>query len=701
VLIPTLAVLAATTIASGGGPAASPWPVAYHDAQLSGRSAVPGVSDPSVLWEAVGDLPGDDYSYGSASIGADGAIYLWANEVSGSTAVGSAILALEPDGSRRWRYELGVGHGVGGVALASDGAVIFATDQGKLWALNADGTQRWQVPLGCGGGANPITLGSDGTIYAIDPCGLFAYRDDGTLMWQASVPAGWTSPPALSSDGLHVYVVGNDATPTGLVSALDAATGDVEWQYAMSELSPSGGGTGPGLAVSPFDGAIYVAADERSADPFTTAVGHVYALEPDGTLRWTYTLPSGQQGGLPAIGVDGTAHVKYGSWTSMYVVALRPDGSTAWTSQELYGCGRCGPFGGGSPTIAGDDSVYVTGGQSGRLYALNGDGTTRWELPFLGRVSMSVALGATGTIYVGTSGQRPSSVFAIGPPTLDGDGDGIADAVDLAPTVPSSAFDDGDGNYGQIASIPPGFTVEVADALTPGGGLQFEITGTGTQKVQVLMCGFTNPWRLPAGFVGELGCGSVIVTVTTGTAEYGSAGDLVTVTASAGTTVEVSEHPDGSVTVDTLSGPPVSVVVDGVPTSVADNDPPLTGSAVDFQGFSQPVDNSSPPATIVLNEAKAGQAIPFKWRLLKADGTPMTTLSSASISSQAVACGMASSTDPLETTAATGGGLQNLGDGYYQLNHKSDKAWANSCRILRLKLGNDTVTHDAYFRFKK
>jgi hypothetical protein len=57
----------------------------------------------------------------------------------------------------------------------------------------------------------------------------------------------------------------------------------------------------------------------------------------------------------------------------------------------------------------------------------------------------------------------------------------------------------------------------------------------------------------------------------------------------------------------------------------ANHDPPpqVTQSfaaVYDFVGFSQPVDNAP-----VLNMAKAGQTIPLVWRVLDANGVPVTT----------------------------------------------------------------------------
>jgi len=115
----------------------------------------------------------------------------------------------------------------------------------------------------------------------------------------------------------------------------------------------------------------------------------------------------------------------------------------------------------------------------------------------------------------------------------------------------------------------------------------------------------------------------------------------------------------------------------------------------DFQGFEAPVDNPS-----VLNTAKAGRAIPLKWRLVDAGGTPVTTLATASVKASSLSCSLGSTPDQLEEVAAGGSGLQNLGDGYYQLNWKAPKSYARSCKALHLDLG-EGITRDAYFEFTR
>jgi len=116
-----------------------------------------------------------------------------------------------------------------------------------------------------------------------------------------------------------------------------------------------------------------------------------------------------------------------------------------------------------------------------------------------------------------------------------------------------------------------------------------------------------------------------------------------------------------------------------------------------FTGFTSPVDN--PP---VMNIAKAGQAVPLKWRITDANGNPITDLTSVTVTAVNLPCQAGETTDPIEEYATGESGLQNLGDGYYQWNWKTPKSYANSCKTMRLDLGEGVgFAHIALFQFKK
>ena len=90
----------------------------------------------------------------------------------------------------------------------------------------------------------------------------------------------------------------------------------------------------------------------------------------------------------------------------------------------------------------------------------------------------------------------------------------------------------------------------------------------------------------------------------------------------------------------------------------------------------------------------------MNWRLLDSTGSPIANLSSATISTTTAGCAGDATIDVVEETLAGGSGLLNLGNGFYQVNWKTPKTYANSCRTMRLDL-HDGVTHDARFQFTK
>jgi hypothetical protein len=114
-----------------------------------------------------------------------------------------------------------------------------------------------------------------------------------------------------------------------------------------------------------------------------------------------------------------------------------------------------------------------------------------------------------------------------------------------------------------------------------------------------------------------------------------------------------------------------------------------------FAGFQTPVDNDG-----VLNVAKPGKAIALKWRLLDAQEQPVTDLASVQVTAQTLSCSLATTSDQVEQYAPRASALQNLGDGYYQLNWKSPTSYANSCKTLQLDLGEGSP-RTALFKFTK
>ncbi len=118
---------------------------------------------------------------------------------------------------------------------------------------------------------------------------------------------------------------------------------------------------------------------------------------------------------------------------------------------------------------------------------------------------------------------------------------------------------------------------------------------------------------------------------------------------------------------------------------------------INFAGFFEPIGNS------VINLAKAGQAIPVKWRLTNGSGVPIDNPSSfVGLYSYRVSCIdlLGDPIDAIEEYASGASGLQYLGDGYWQFNWKTPKTYFGQCRDMYIRFEGDTTSPVAQFKFK-
>ncbi len=129
------------------------------------------------------------------------------------------------------------------------------------------------------------------------------------------------------------------------------------------------------MSIGP-DGTVYVATPDADFSDIT-------AINSDGTVRWA--LPqAANRGSVPAVGADGTLYVNCG-WC---ITALKPNGDRKWYAD---GIGRS------SPAIGRDGTIYCCGEE---LCALNKDGTQKWSLPLAALGTAPPTVAPDGTIYV-------------------------------------------------------------------------------------------------------------------------------------------------------------------------------------------------------------------------------------------------------------------------------------------------------------
>jgi outer membrane protein assembly factor BamB len=120
---------------------------------------------------------------------------------------------------------------------------------------------------------------------------------------------------------------------------------------------------------------------------------YLYAIYPDGTLKWKHKL-GGWIWSTPAIDEDGTIYVGVDDSSCLY--AINPNGTEKWrfnAHDTIYS----------SPAIAEDGTIYFgTMGVGYNIYAVNPDGTEKWHYKTGYKITSDPAIGDDGTVYIGS-----------------------------------------------------------------------------------------------------------------------------------------------------------------------------------------------------------------------------------------------------------------------------------------------------------
>lgn len=361
-------------------------------------------------------FPLGEGTHSSPALAADGTAYI------GRGGASRGLVAVNPNGSAKWASQVVLGgdvvsspvlHTYGGVTVALVGTT---TPVAKLYAIDAtSGAVRWTFPDSSGNAQPPSLVGvastpvasgnkvyftaENGNLYGVT---LNAQNTGWTGFWSqpvgAQVAPTLCSSPVIGENG-DIYVAGNASSELRAFSP----AGSPKWAappalpgYVTGSPAIGYGGTlyintwytgsvGTMLAVNPWDGAVLWQFSGGSGFKLSPAVGSdgtiytgcddgsVYAINPDGTLKWKRTVSvSAVICSSPAIGSNGYLYIVDTLGT---ICRLALDNSTAPTTLS-----RGISSGFSSPTIAADGTVYFgtlsrSGSQSGDLVAVTASGT--------------------------------------------------------------------------------------------------------------------------------------------------------------------------------------------------------------------------------------------------------------------------------------------------------------------------------------
>jgi len=177
------------------------------------------------------------------------------------------------------------------------------------------------------------------------------------------------SAPTLGANGL-LYV----SSWNHQLQALDSKTGALRWKFVTGDIL----NTSPTLGTN---GTVYLTSRDKN----------VYALDAmTGAKKWSFAT-GGPLNTRPAYGGSGLLYV--GTFGKRVVALDAKTGEKRW-ERATEGIPS-------SPVLGSDDTVYVS---ANNLYALNGKtGAIQWSRPLAVLPSQAPAVGANGTVYVGTA----------------------------------------------------------------------------------------------------------------------------------------------------------------------------------------------------------------------------------------------------------------------------------------------------------
>lgn len=233
---------------------------------------------------------------------------------------------------------------------------------------------------------------------------------NGAVKWTFETGEGIESSPTIGEDGTIFF-----GSHDGYLYALNP-DGTLKWKFKPAEPIYDEGGWKHYSAIvsSPTiasDGTVYIIAPDD----------YFYAVK-DGKEKWRFPLKWDAINfwTSASIGTDGTIYVgsaraDMGDKLVAGFYALTPDGKEKWHYEINSGVTS-------TPVIAKDGTIYVNGNilkktaedttAGGYLFALAQDGKLKWKFKMQDWVETSPSLGDDGTVYTGSKEGR---VYAINP----------------------------------------------------------------------------------------------------------------------------------------------------------------------------------------------------------------------------------------------------------------------------------------------
>jgi outer membrane protein assembly factor BamB len=198
-----------------------------------------------LVWRHPAGYAGGNYN-NIPVIAPDGAIYV--------TAGYGGLIAVEPDGRRRWQVPAFLA-GLRAVPVPGPEGMVYLGGPNRMQAVNADGNLSWQTDIPSGGDCHSPALDAAGNLYFVTLAGLcVSLAPDGVIRWSVPTGSQCYSETAVTADGSVLF-----GSEDGYVYALDAADGTLLWKTPLGSpvrTSPVLADSGR-MHVRALDGDVY------------------------------------------------------------------------------------------------------------------------------------------------------------------------------------------------------------------------------------------------------------------------------------------------------------------------------------------------------------------------------------------------------------------------------------------------------------
>ena len=298
--------------------------------------------------------------FSSPAVDDNGNVYMIVRDLQSEADRNLYTISVSADGSLRWAVPVATpGSNLYATtpAIAADGSIFIAHRDGKVGSLTPDGEYTEYPSTGLSNITSGVAISRSGMVYVTggNSLGLFGYNPSTDVSWTYNTNFGGASSAligalksttvAIGTDGT-VYSV-SDATSGGIIFAVDGVTGAEKWAYTTVGAIPDGG-----VALG-ADGTVYASGGEYLA---STPSAGIYAINPDGTLKWHYPSTAAVQT-TPI--VDSRGYIHFVDAEATYYV-LTAEG-------ELFSSLSLGDACASSPVMDANGNLYVAVNANGQF----------------------------------------------------------------------------------------------------------------------------------------------------------------------------------------------------------------------------------------------------------------------------------------------------------------------------------------------